>query len=360
VNILARIKRLSKDESGMTLIDIAIVMMVIGLLLVPAIQTYNTWKFNRQVGTTSSNRLAINKAIADFFFINGVYPCPALPNLGPNDAAYGDSNCAGTNIDAVTRMGAVPWATLNIPASMALDGFKNKFTYAVSRHQTEVATWNTTGALLIRGRNSLGASRCENFAIYNINTVAHYIIVSHGASGVGARTAEGALRNACSGVTVDGENCDNDNTFVHDVCVANDNAGAEFYDDLTDYKFSTPSRLWQYAANPNNILVGGASSVGINNDNPQFQMDVVGNIRATNNSTGWTCDVNGANCFEARIIGGSGITCAAGATQGAMRGIAFNNARCVSGITAATRLCNTAIGEYVTGVDASGNVTCGI
>jgi hypothetical protein len=73
-----------------------LLMTMLGLILVPLISQYNRWKIDKERGLTSQHYTAIDKAIEDFYFEKGRYPCPALPTLGPGDAAYGQEALAPT------------------------------------------------------------------------------------------------------------------------------------------------------------------------------------------------------------------------------------------------------------------------
>lgn len=349
----------------MTLIDMAIVMMVIGLLAVPALHSYKQWKNDKDVGTTKGNRLAIHKAIADFYFENGFYPCPANPALGPGNAAYGDSNCAGTNVGGGVLAGAVPFATLKIPTEVSLDGWSNKFRYAVSQHMANtIATFDDApGSLTVRGYQQIGSICQTTTGVRGAET--HYVIVSHGPTGVGARSSTGQERLACPapGTTQEAENCNDDAIFFADVCAAYDQENtASFYDDLVDFKTSVPTRIWTTSPTDPDDIFSNIPNVGINNNNPQVSLDVVGNIRADESHTINICAVNGANCFPARTIGGFEplMNCNNVSSSNGMSGISNASAECNVGSNANPGTCNTAIGEYVIGIDASGAIICGI
>ncbi|MGB4106493.1 MAG: type II secretion system protein [Alphaproteobacteria bacterium] len=358
-------KKLLNDQSGMTLIDVAIAMVILGLIAVPMIGQYREWKYEKEKGTTTGNYAAINKAIADYYFENNIYPCPADPTLGPGDLTYGDSDCAAAAVPGSpgVLIGAVPLATLKIPVETNLDGWSNKITYAVTTAMTDTVTWlpATLGALTVQGRLP-SATQCGG-AIGTIQSNAHYALVSHGPTGTGAFTAQGNPREACpaAGDSADAENCIPNNVFVDEECMASDGAD-NFYDDLIFAEDSIPSRIWEDAleADPTDII-SSAERVGINTQDPQATLHVVGNIKAEQSDANSICDESGAGCFRAGMIGGADpmMKCSSSpaATSSAMSGISEARAKCQSGYTAAKLVC--ASGKLIKGMDSDGGLICG-
>lgn len=375
-------KKLMKDQSGMTLIDVAMILMVLGLLLAPALETYRDWKIKKERDITRQNQLAINKAIADYYFINGRYPCPADPTRAPGNADYGTalSVMTGTVVTGCNAaiavgggaayIGAVPFTDLLLPTDVTLDGFTNKFTYAVSANLVVTATFGT-GALTINGRLPDPLNRECGGDKDVVRTEAHFMLVSHGPSGAGAFTAEGRARQACPapGVSSDNENCDGDLEFTEDFCIASETPGSdEFYDDLTFYTWSPPTRIWsESSADPDDVMTNVAK-VGINNTNPQFNLDVVGNIKTSDTWANQICDLGDtsdpsveADCFRPELIGGDepDMDCANN-TSGStiMTGIGGSRAKCNISHTLPATDC-AATGRYIVGIGPNGEVICG-
>lgn len=362
-NKIKELKRLRDDQSGLTLIDMAIILMVIGILMVPALDSYKVWKQESQTGVTTQNFSSVDKAISDFYFDNGFYPCPANPALAPGAATYGDSDCITTNVGGGVLVGAVPFATLHIPLESSLDGWNDKLKYAVTQIQTTAATFSATGGnLRINGYRLLATGECDPAGLIDPQTTtAQYVILSLGESGFGARTADGNVRGACPamGTSADAENCNDNNTFLHHQCAQADITGAaNFYDDLVTFKAGIPSRMWTFSPVDPTDIMSSANSVGINNPNPTTNLDVNGNIRAVRNNTAQNCDVNGANCFASRIIAGyePAMDCNNVPQSMGMTGVGSAKANCNPTYTVSTGLC--AAGKYVIGIDGSGGIIC--
>ncbi len=349
-------KKLLNDQSGMTLIDVAMVLMVLGLLLAPALATYKEWKVENERGTTRKNMLAINKALADYYFSHDyTYPCPADPEGNPSQDDYGVADCSATEIaSGDAYVGALPFTDLLLPSDITLDGFSNKFTYAVSA-DPEAPVLEIPNIDCETGAPAPSAN-------------AHFVIISHGETGVGARTAFGVERQACvEGSNMEAENCDGDITFVQETCTSNV-PDENFYDDLTFHTATAPTRIWTESPEDHNDIMTDVAKVGINNLNPQFNLDVTGNIKATKTLANEICDPGNpanpaaaANCFNPSLIGGDEpeMDCSSN-TDGAtiMTGIGGSKAKCNISHTLPTTDC-AANGRYIVGIGANGEVICG-
>jgi hypothetical protein len=255
-------------DSGMTLIDLAIFMTVLGLLAVPLIQQYNDMMTTRGQDITQNNNIKIRKAIDDFYFITGRYPCPSNITLPRNDPNYGRQFCGGAPIVGQVRTGGVPFVDLRLPESASFDGWNNRIQYTVMDSlRTGSADFNPTTAAINAlnfptGRDPVtGLNFCNIPAGANpvpsnpLTTTGHYILVSFGASARGAFAREGGLGptnqnpiQACpaAGQSRDSENCDGDLDFIDNSnqCSGSDVPGPNFYDDVTFVQTSAPQRIW--------------------------------------------------------------------------------------------------------------------
>lgn len=115
------------SQSGMTLAELAIALMVLGVIVGGALELYNRSHGRRQIDLTYENIDTITDALSVYVASNGRLPCPADP--------AGDEKIFGKErptCDGTTHDGILPFATLNIPRKTALDGWGRYFTYAVS------------------------------------------------------------------------------------------------------------------------------------------------------------------------------------------------------------------------------------
>jgi type II secretory pathway pseudopilin PulG len=285
------------------------------------------WKYSVALGRTQNNIAAINMAIANYFYDNGRYPCPALLNIASNQANYGKQNCAGTTAGTI-RSGSVPFVDLKIPMEMALDGWKNRidYTVAVSLSDPATAVFPTTintdiSVLRFLPIDPATGGQCpggENMPMVNT----HFVLVSHGETGAGATSADGNLVATCpagGAASVESENCNADTVFRSDICARSNANNASYYDDVVFATNTPPQRIWVYstaAGNDPSDIVSTIPQIGINNPDPfgntgQAGLDVRGNIVTGDGGANLgaivadtMCDVNAQNCFSPSLIGG--------------------------------------------------------
>ncbi len=374
------------SDSGMTLIDLAVFMTVLGLLAVPLIQKYN----NDRIFVTkqdSVNRLGIiRQSLSNFYFENNRYPCPSDITLNTNNPNYGHETCTG---GGPVRQGGVPFADLKLPIEAALDAWNNRLLYAVTSAQNVAPVAPApfpVGVITVRqpacGPDPDGINIICDLSLppTQINN-GHWVIVSHGPKGVGARSAEGVLVEICpaaGGPRSEKENCDGNSIFygLFGTSAHSDIKGSavndNYNDDIVLYGNQTFQRIWIYSPLTTALQVQDTItaylSVGINNPNPQTEVDVMGNILTTNNAadptdtgnlnTAQMCDRNGDNCMDPGAIGGvNRINCQNSPGQAGLRGIRQNTGSCLNGyLQTATSSCPA--GKKVTGFDAVGKVIC--
>lgn len=230
------------SESGFTLLEMAIIVIISGMVLSFLGATLVTFMHEGNIKTTEYRLKAIQDELAHYLSINGRYPCAANRTLGSNSASFGKEDLAdcdapgpllaGTVRSAGVRIGAVPTRSLNLPDAFAADAWGRKFTYAV----TEVLATNQkyrsdAGGITIQG--PLPAI-----------TDAHYVVVSHGASGDGGFPIMGSTLRAipCSpsaNPSLDRENCDDSNAIFRAALVNSDSNLANFFDDYVYFKNSS-------------------------------------------------------------------------------------------------------------------------
>ncbi len=370
------------NQKGFSLIELSLALIIIGLLAAPLLHQYNQYSQRRVKDQTDLSQGVIARAINDFVDANGRYPCPARYTLDENDPNHGKESytppvppppappitpgaCvvaggifATTGRDANTAggpdpvlIGAVPYASLNIPYEMALDGWKRKITYAVSERMANgsiVPFDDTQGAISIAESDGTVLSPTVTYppppdpaaVTYSVGTQP-YLLVSHGDNGAGAYSTSGVLVAPCP-PAADGrerENCDNDATFETPGNAALNAfgveeglrtlvAGAQYSDDVVEYNVSGLNGLWSYSAiDDEDIKNNNQGYVGVGTPDPMVEFDVNGDIKADTTHTFSYCDVNGTDCFAPDIIAGTGISCDGTSTE-AMPGIASGDALC--------------------------------
>ena len=388
------IRNFMHKSQGFTLIDLAIAMVVLGLLLVPMAKIMDRQIMEERHANTISNSSAIQIALDQYYFENDSYPCPAILTLNAANNTYGDpselpipvppappiagSPCAGAVIMPNGIMvGGVPFKALKLPRDMTLDGWGNKLTYAVTAEltRTDVAFDQNGGVMTLRQNpQSPGAECLETPANppVDIQTAAHWVLISHGNEGIGAYNADGILVQACpagAAATLESENCDyaTDTIFFSEICARSDKSDPTYFDDLLIAKDQVPTRIWSADPNNEDDLISKIDSIGINNENPQMPIDVSGNILAESDPTDpdreglvkteELCDTNDGDCFDPELIGGDvpAMKCTS-ADITAMSGISDSRAECGVTFDIITGSCPN--GSFMSGIQADGSPLC--
>lgn len=251
--------KLNQGSKGFTLIEMAIVMVIGGILLSFMGSALLTYMKKGRVDKTEYRMEAIKEALNQYLNINRRYPCPARQDIAPGetptnvgDPRFGieiDTDCSTPFADGneivgagdIVRIGSVPTRTLNLPDEFSLDGWGNRFTYAVTIQSASTtggaggSTFTNSGGLIeiadSSGNVFLPASAGDPGA--------HYILVSHGITGEGAYTLNGNLMQNCNSGAMDNENCDHDDIRFINTLVNSGADTADFYDDYMYYQGQT-------------------------------------------------------------------------------------------------------------------------
>jgi prepilin-type N-terminal cleavage/methylation domain-containing protein len=385
---------------GFSLIEVAIGLIVLGLLIGPALHIYALHVAQKPWNDTSGNAALVMSAVGNFYTNNGRYPCPADRTLPRTDPNYGKENCtlaisapvgsctgdricraAGydTNANGVddndnVLIGSVPVSTLGIAFKDGLDGYGDKLTFMVTQILTVPATFDISkGAIIVRNIEydtpasanyddlGDGVDVIEQSPAPSPQRGSHYAVVSHGADKNGAFSADGARVSNCGALAGarDNENCNDDAIITYDrdrddLSIGNTPA---HYDDYALYATSSGSGFWSILpdttdpANPKlNIMNTNIHNVGINNDTPEEALDVIGNIQVKAEPTtldpapppamaqaAELCDQNSDNCFDPALIGGAETTMTCPEGQ-AMTAIQAGTVKCASFTVPSTTL----------------------
>lgn len=127
---------------GFTLLELAIVLTVAGVMLLAALKfVVPMYEKARYLETQEKMRI-ITEALGSYALRNFRVPCPADPNTTPvNGEPYGSERFSGTAGDALPPncganaadwSGVIPFATLGIPETTVRDAWGRNFTYAIS------------------------------------------------------------------------------------------------------------------------------------------------------------------------------------------------------------------------------------
>jgi prepilin-type N-terminal cleavage/methylation domain-containing protein len=222
----------ARSKRGFTLVELAVVLFIVGLLASAGFAALKTQLANASMNATKKRQDVIKESLISYLAKNKRLPCPWTGPL--NDATGGlDSSqrdttkapYAGANpSNCKTFIGLVPYAELGLQKSSALDGWENFFTYVVSPQWTATLTTDIGGNASCDAANTANYyngknNTCDAFSAFNSgntgkisvsgrissSTVLTYpiaisggapsgvaaLLVSHGINGFGAYTSKG-------------------------------------------------------------------------------------------------------------------------------------------------------------------------
>lgn len=359
-------------DAGFSLVEIAVAMVIIGLMVATALQTYKIYRHTKIMAENDSNMAGIELALGKFVATNGRYPCPMPQRLSAGDAAYGFEDCtfdpatdcdvddpaskmlcvARSDLDDETwldggnwlldidevMVGAIPFQTIGIPMKMGLDGWGRRFTYAVSRKLTQPAA-------AAEELNARRAIRIEQQFIDKTPTSPTYqqfvrsldldsednqvpddiVVLSHGANGIGAWTADGTQFLACPSGALPSENmnCAAYNApyniaFVDPKGELVRGGGDYQNDDILMRRIWNETNYWTY--DTTGIFNRFRYSAAVGKATPEYAVDVEGNVRISGDGINdgklnveriCSGEAGGADkdCFYPERIGGEGMVC---------------------------------------------------
>lgn len=377
-------------QGGFTLVEIAFVVLISGLMAVIYTQSYFSYVESQRIARTEDSMDLSESALKEWLDLKKSYPCPADPRLPETHPNYGRADCSTTAIRVAGRdadgdatpdpilVGAIPFRTLldengdgntsdglrDIPltASSSLDGWGNKLTYAITENLTKVATYRQTdGAIQIVDE--------FNLSVIDPPGSMHAIIISHGPNGRGAYSTSGVLSDSCGSplpptpptpplvvtMLTETENCNGDGVFLHGLKSLRE---ASYNDDIVKYFAMREARLWiDYGAGrAANTNVG---NVGVGTTTPQAKLDVNGTVGGLQITGRDFCDKSNvdATCMPLAALASNdpNMSCRAGAS-----GIGAGNAKAIRSIQKNRVECETLFPTMPTGTCPTGRIAVGI
>lgn len=240
-----------KSRSGFTLVEVAAVMLIGGILIAAASSMLKNYQQQSRIAVTQSRIRDIDTAMQQFLKSNDKLPCPASLTDAPNTPTAGvaidqgvqkcstvpatagvfDTKSTPSDPDNI-RTGAVPVRTLNIPEDNMYDGWGRRFIYSVTQILADSTAYSPTGGLI-----SVKDSAGNDIALPAGK--AHYVVVSTGEDGIGGYTNEGLQGVPCEGTaTLQGANCMMTGAFVK-TAITSKVDGADKYDDYVNFRFTS-------------------------------------------------------------------------------------------------------------------------
>ena len=246
-------------QSGFTLTELAIVMVIMALLIGGMMMPLSAQRDIQNTNNTQRQLSDIREALLGFAAANGRLPCPASPDSTGIENPTGGGACANPN------NGFVPGATLAIgptdPQGYVLDAWGNRIRYAVTNWQSGAGAshpnaFTTVGGIKSAWNDSSLASGIEpplrvcstsvgieSTKCASTGTTISYataaILISSGKNGGVTPTGDDELQNT-----------DNNSTFVSHTPTPADAPQGEF-DDLVVWL--SPSILYNRLISANRL-----------------------------------------------------------------------------------------------------------
>jgi prepilin-type N-terminal cleavage/methylation domain-containing protein len=216
----------TRKNLGFTLIEMAMVLMIIALVLGGSLPVISG-QIEQQRNTETRKQLAeIREALLGFAVSNNRLPCPADGTLNTGVEATTGGGAAlvcslNSNVTNSSK-GVVPWSTLGVSET---DAWGRRFTYNVTSAFADGAD-GTNDAAAAACPTSTGVSfkLCSQanlnvlIAAAGANLAANLpaVVVSHGKNGLGAYTQQGVQLTGATGDELENANTGNNNFVNHD------------------------------------------------------------------------------------------------------------------------------------------------
>ncbi len=181
-----------KQTRGFTLVEMAIVLVIFGLLLSTFLAPLSAQRDLKDYSDTQKSLEEIKESLIGYALSHGYFPCPAI------SASNGAEDRSGSTCNGGKRVGHLPWAELGVPK---LDSWNHLYRYSVTLAYANSGTKISLSPLTARDitiqtRDSAGV--VQNLTNSNDIPV---VIMSTGKNGVwgyandGTQVADGSATN---------------------------------------------------------------------------------------------------------------------------------------------------------------------
>jgi prepilin-type N-terminal cleavage/methylation domain-containing protein len=191
-------------QRGFSLLEIAVVLVIVGLLLGGLLGNLGTVRQRQREEKTQRQLDDIREALIVFAVVNRRLPCPAAPATADTVVGAGVERTPTATGCTGGVVGVLPWVTLGLPQT---DAWGRRFTYRVA------AVFARTSPAIILA--SVGDATVQNRSLVATVVQVPAVIVSHGADAAGSRNTAGTLAGAGSNPSQQ-ENSDGDAIYVAD------------------------------------------------------------------------------------------------------------------------------------------------
>lgn len=208
-------------HSGFTLIEIAVVLVVVSLMLGGLLMPISAQLDQRNYSEARKAMTDIKEALMGYAMTHGYLPCPAISVSDGSEDRGGSGACN-------KRVGFLPWSALGLPK---LDPWGRLYRYsatAVFTDSVTKASLTSTPDILIKTRDTSGAS----INLTNTSTVVAAVVCfgkngRWGYADNGTQAADGSTTN-----TDEDTNGSGNTSFFSRELTTNTAAGGGEFDDL--------------------------------------------------------------------------------------------------------------------------------
>ncbi|MDD9900764.1 MAG: prepilin-type N-terminal cleavage/methylation domain-containing protein [Alphaproteobacteria bacterium] len=390
---------LRRQSGGYTLIELAIVLVVAGMVIAGGASAYRIYKQTQSHVVTTDNVERVTDRLGRYLARFGEYPCPARLDALRTDADYGMStDCTDTSVGDGTcaggiciersnrtpgafppqtppgqvrvRRGAVPFRVLGISEEQSYDGYGSRLMYAVTEHLAVDTSYGNDGG----GITILDGS--GNHFFTTPQDGAHYVVFSTGPDRKGGYTRQGVPHVACDSNAMDGNNCFTDNGTQqwaeYRIARYSEIPGAGHFDDTVRFFSSVSAPMWRSVNNGRDIMdmVGADTTgkVGVGGIAPNnYAVEVSENILSRNDvKADHICRGMGVDCFlPSKLTDPAGHPDMACPRPGdpadylyVLRVRGGNNGEEGEVVCTNTPTFTCPAGQFISAVDGNGNFTC--
>ncbi len=213
---------MNHKQQGFTLVEIAIVLVIVGLMIGGLITPLSMQLEQRKVAETQKALDEAKEALLGFALQYGYLPCPAV------SAGNGQEDRSGDNCRNGRRQGFLPWATLGLAK---LDSWNHLYFYSVTPAFSDSVhhfTLLTARDITVFTRDSGG-----KLASATADNDIPALVLSYGKNGYGARNEQGgAVPNASNSNRDEKVNMAASQIFISRLASDNPAAPGGDYDDM--------------------------------------------------------------------------------------------------------------------------------
>jgi prepilin-type N-terminal cleavage/methylation domain-containing protein len=179
-----------RGARGFTLVEMAVVVTIIGILMAMGLAAANSAMQNVQRSTSKDKQTYLRDALIAYFAVNHRFPCPDngsnVGNTGRDgveDRLAGGANPVVTS-NCTVAIGTAPYLTLGVSRDQALDAYGNFVTYRLDT----VRGWHLSATF---PGTPAACAPVAGLSVYSSAVVlqtatAALVVASHGANGFGA------------------------------------------------------------------------------------------------------------------------------------------------------------------------------